>query len=78
MAIGLLIPATLTLVIAEVVDIGFLRISTLPVINAGNIIVVMLVEVNLGHKIPFTIPLEIVEQELILKGEIYIKGHLRL
>ena len=32
----------------------------------------MLVEVDLGHKRPVNLPLAIVEQELMLKGEIYI------
>ena len=32
----------------------------------------MLVEVNIDHKIPDTLPLAIGEQELMLKGEVYI------
>ena len=32
----------------------------------------MLIQVDLGHKIPDTIPLEIEEQELMLNGEVDI------
>ena len=32
----------------------------------------MLVEVDLGHKIPATLPLKIGEQDLMLKGELNI------
>ena len=45
-----------------------LRTATISLVNTEDIIVMMLVEVYLGHKIPVTLPLEIGEHELILKG----------
>ena len=55
--IGILIPATLTQLILEVVDIGPLRPAILTLVIAEDIIEVMLVEVDLFDKIPYTIPL---------------------
>ena len=54
------------------VDIGLLRSATIHVVILEVIIVVILVEVNLGHKRPATIPLTIVYQYIVLKGEVYI------
>ena len=53
MDIGLLIPATLPLVIVEVVNVGLLILATLPLVIAED----MLVDVDIGHKRPSTIPL---------------------
>ena len=66
MDIGLLIPATIPQVIAEVVDTGMLRPSTIPLVIVDNI----LVEVSRGNKRPATLPLSIREKELELKGEV--------
>ena len=55
--------------VMEYVDIGLLIPANLPFIIMEVIIVVMLVEVDIGHKRPATITLAIVEQEFILKGE---------
>ena len=57
------------IVTVEVMGIGILRPSTITLVTAEDIILVMLVEVDLGHKRPSTLPLEIVEQYLMLKGE---------
>ena len=56
-------------VTVEVVGIGILRPSTITLVTAVDIILVMLVEVDIGHKIPSTLPLAIVEQYLMLNGE---------
>ena len=53
----LLRPSTLPLVITDFVDIGLLIPATLNLITAVDIIVVMSVEVDLGHKRPVTITL---------------------
>ena len=66
MDIGLLIPTTLPIVITEVMNIGLLRPATLPLIIVDVFIVVMLVEVDLGNKIPVTVYLTILEQEFML------------
>ena len=70
--IGILIPATLHQIITEVVDIGLFRPSTITLLIVEDIIIVMLVEVDIFHKRPETTPLEIGEQELMLKGEVGI------
>ena len=57
--IGILRPATINQVISEVTGIGILRPTTLTLLIAEDIIVVMLVEVDLGQKIPATLTLEI-------------------
>ena len=72
MDIGLLRPSTLPQVITDVLGIGILIPTTLPLIIAEDIKVVMLVEVDLGHKRPANFPLEIGEQELMLKSEVDI------
>ena len=59
MYIGLFRPATLPQVIAEVPKIGLLRLSTIPLVITENIILVMLVEVDPGHKRLFNITLTI-------------------
>ena len=66
--IGLKRPATLPRLIADVADIGQVRSATI------NLIIVedMLIEVDIGHKIPATILLKIREQGLMLKGELDI------
>ena len=63
--IGLLIPETLPLAIAEFIivvamldiDIGLKRTATLPLAIAEFIILVMIVEVDLGLNSPATLPL---------------------
>ena len=62
MDIDILIPENLLLVIAEVMGIGILRPLTLPIVIMQDTIVVMLVDVYLGHKRPPTLLLAIVEQ----------------
>ena len=54
---GILIPVTLPQIIAEVADIDILIPSTIYLVITEDIIVVMLLEVDLGYKIPATIPL---------------------
>ena len=66
--IGILRLDTINQVISEVTGIGILRPTTLTLLIAEDIIVVMLVEVDLGHKIPDTIPLVIRGKELMLMG----------
>ena len=63
--IGLNRTDTPPLVIDEVVELGQVLPSTLPLIITED----MLIEVDLGHKIPVTLPLEIREHGLMLKGE---------
>ena len=58
--------------VMEGMYIGVLRPATLILVIMEVIIVVMSVEVDLGHKSPSTIHLSIVEQELMLKVEVYI------
>ena len=54
------------------VDIDLLRPATPPLTITEVIIVEILVEVDLGHNIPDTLPLAILEQEFMLKGEVII------
>ena len=68
--IDVLRPANIPQVIVEVVKIGLLRTATIPQVIIEDIIVVMSVEMDIGHKIPATIPLVVGEQELMLKGEV--------
>ena len=68
MDVGLKIPATLPQVIAEVVDVGQVWPDTLNIIIADDV----LIEVDIGHKRLATIPLAIMEQEFLLKGEVDI------
>ena len=68
MDIGILRPAALPQVNAEVVYICILRPSTIPLVIAED----KLAEVDLGHKRPATIPLAIGKQELMLKGDVDI------
>ena len=70
--IGFLRPATITQVIAEVVGIGILRPSTIPLVITEYILVVMLVEVDIGHNRSDTLTLEIWEQDFMLKVEVDI------
>ena len=65
--IVLLRPATLPQVIAEVMEIGLLRTATITLIITDD----MLVEVDLGQKIPIILPLSIGEHEFMLKVEVY-------
>ena len=60
--IGLLRPATLPQVITEVVYIGILIPATLPLVILEDMIVVMLLEMDLGNKRPATVPIKIGEQ----------------
>ena len=57
-------------------DIGINRLSNIPLVIVEFIIVVIkvviMVEVDIGIKIPATPTIEIVEQELILTGEVDI------
>ena len=53
--IGLKRPVTLPQSIAEFLDVGQVWPDTLPLVIAED----MLIEVDLGHNIPSTIPLEI-------------------
>ena len=53
-------------------DISILILATIPLVIMENIILVMLVEVDIGHNIPYTLPLAIGEQSLMLKGEVDI------
>ena len=62
--IGLLIPVTIHQATTEVVYLGLLIPSTLPLVIMED----MLAEVDIGHKRQATIPLEIVEEELMVKG----------
>ena len=62
--------ATITQVIAEVVGIGILRAATLTLVIMDYIMVLMLVEVDLGKNIPSTIPIATGEHELTLKVEV--------
>ena len=57
--IGILIPATLSQVIMNVLYIGILRPSTLPIVITKDVMVVMLVEVDICQKIPATLSLSI-------------------
>ena len=66
--IGILIPATLPKLIDEVVDLVQVLPSTIPIVILED----MLIEVDLGHKIPATITIAIMEQELTLKVEVDI------
>ena len=68
MDICILIPATLPQVTTKVVDMFLLRPATLPHIIPAD----MLVEVDLGIKIPAAHTLTIREQSLMLKGEVDI------
>ena len=70
--IGLVRTSTLPQVIAEVVDIGLLRPADIPILIADDIIVVILVEVYIGHKIIATHPLAIGEKYFMLKVEVDI------
>ena len=70
--IGLLRPATLTFVIAEVMYIGLLIPATLPLVIVKDIMLVMLVEVDLGYERPDTLPLEIGQHYFMLKQEVDI------
>ena len=63
---GLLRPSTLPQVITEVVNIGILRPSTIPIVIAYDIIVVILVEADIGPNRPATLPLLIREHQLML------------
>ena len=54
MDIGLKRPATLILVIAEVVDLGQVFPATIHLLIAED----MLIEVNMGHKRPSTLIIE--------------------
>ena len=69
---GLLRPATLPQVIVEVMDIGILRPSTLSLVILGGVILVMLVEVDIGQTRPDTLLVAIREKELMLKGKLDI------
>ena len=68
MKIGLLVPDTIILVIAKVVDIGILIPANLTIVIAED----MLVEVYIGHKIIATHPLAIGEKYFMLKVEVDI------
>ena len=57
-------PATLPKVIVEVVYVGQVLTDTLPLVIAED----MLIEVDMYHNIPATLPLVINKQELMLKG----------
>ena len=73
-------PYTLPIVIAEViiivmmveVDLGHNRPDTPTFEIVEFIILVLMVEVELVLNIPTTYPLTITEQDLVLKGEVYI------
>ena len=65
---GLLRPATLPQVTMGVSEIGLLRPSIIPLVITED----LLVEADVGHKIPDTISLESGEQYLMLKGYLYI------
>ena len=52
--IGLLVPASLPQVIVKITDIGLLRPAT--ILLDSDIIVLIFVEVYLGHKRPYTLP----------------------
>ena len=56
--IGLLRPATIPQVTAEVVGIGLLIPDAHPLVITDDIIVVMLIEVDPGHKILATLTIE--------------------
>ena len=58
--------------VMEDMDMGFLRPSTIPLVIADILMVVMLVEVDICHKIPATLLLKNVEHEFMLKVEVYI------
>ena len=70
--IGLLRPATIPQLTAEVVDIDILILSYLPFVSADDIILVTVVEVDIGHKRPANLYLSIREHALVLKGEVDI------
>ena len=72
MNIGLLRPENIPQLIAEFADISILILATIPLVIMENIILVMLVEVDIGHNIPYTLPLAIGEQSLMLKGKVDI------
>ena len=56
----------------EDVEIDLLRLATITLVTTEVIIVVMLVKVDVGYKRPNTLPLSIVDKELMLKGELDI------
>ena len=58
MDVGIKIPETLPLVIAEVVDVGQVLRATIPLVIVGD----MLTEVDLGHKITVTLSISISEK----------------
>ena len=66
--IGLKIPATLPQVITEVVYLGRVLPATLPLVIVED----MLIEVDIGHKRPAILPIEIRKQDFMLKVEVYI------
>ena len=68
MAIGIKIPATITQAIEEVVGVCQFFPATIPLVIAED----MLIEVDIGHKRPSTLPLEIGKQELMLNGGVDI------
>ena len=53
---------TLPQVIAEVVDIDLLIPANIPLIISDDILVVVLLEIDLGHTITATLPLKIREK----------------
>ena len=61
-------PATITQVIAEFMGVGQVLTDTLPLVIAED----MLIEVDMYHNIPATLPLVINKQELLLKGGVDI------
>ena len=71
MDIALLIPATLSLIITEVVKVLYIGIkisATLPQLIAED----TLIEVDLCYKKPANILIKIREQDFMLKGEVSI------
>ena len=78
--IGLLIPATLPLTITEFItvvnmvdaDLGLKRPATIFIAIAELIILVLMVYVELGIKKPATLTLEIVDQDMMLMGDLNI------
>ena len=53
-------------------DLGHKRIATISLAIVDFIILLLMVELELGLKRPVTLPLTIVDQELMMKGEVDI------
>ena len=68
MGIGLKRPSTTPQIIAEFMNVGQVWTATIYIAIVED----MLIEVDLGHKIPANILLAIKKQELMLKGEVDI------